>query len=104
MRIPLIGLALVLMAGCASQSEKAPPNAVSATAGAPKMVHEARMAGYRIVNEKGKSLYRRDQLKTGSHVRQETICLTKEELEAAREASKRNVEQLQRAIPPPQGT
>jgi hypothetical protein len=129
MRIPLIGLTLVLVAGCASQSEKAAPaaapaaaataapiavapvaaataapNAAPATAGAPKTIQEARMAGYKIVNEKGKTLYCRDQLKTGSHVRQETICLTKEELDAAREASKRNMDQMMRAVPPPQGT
>ena len=131
MRIPLIALTLLLVAGCASQSEKAvpaatpvaaataapaapasapvaaataAPNAVPATAGAPKTVQEARMAGYKIVNEKGKTLYCRDQMKTGSHVRQETICLTKEELEAAREASKRNLDQMMRAVPPPQGT
>jgi len=114
MRIPLIGLTLVLAAGCASQSEKAAPAVApvaaataapnAATAGAPKTVQEARMAGYKIVNEKGKTLYCRDQMKTGSHVRQETICLTKEELEAAREASKRNLDQMMRTMPPPQGT
>ena len=82
----------------------AAPNSAPATAGAPKTVQEARVAGYTIVNEKGKTLYCRDQMKTGSHVRQETICLTKEELEAAREASKRNLDQMTRPIPPPQGT
>jgi len=42
-------------------------------------------------------------MKTGSHVRTETICLTAEELEAAREASRRNMDQLMKPIPPPQG-
>ncbi len=67
-------------------------------------MQEAQKAGYRIVTENGKTVYCREQLKTGSHVRTETICLTAEELEAAREASRRNLDQMQRAIPPPQGT
>jgi endonuclease I len=114
MRIPLAGLMFVLVVGCASQSQKAPPPAapaVAATAApatapataAPKTVQQAQAAGYKIVNENGKTLYCRDQMKTGSHVRQETICLTKEELEAAREASRRNMDQLMKPIPPPQG-
>jgi hypothetical protein len=49
-------------------------------------------------------VYCREQLKTGSHLRKETICLTAKELEIAREASKRNLEQMQRRIPPPHGT
>lgn len=103
MRMPLVGLAFVLAAGCASQSQKAPPPAAAQATTAPKTVQEAQQAGYRIVNENGKTVYCRDQLKTGSHVRHETICLTKEELEAAREASRRNMDQLMKPIPPPQG-
>ena len=89
---------------CARGRRHGGPNAVPATAAPPKTVQEAKIAGYKIVNEKGKTLYCRDQMKTGSHVRQETICLTKEELEAAREASKRNMDQMMKPMPPPQGT
>jgi hypothetical protein len=114
MRMPLVGLIFMLAAGCASQAQKAPPPAapaVAATAApaaapattAPKTVQQAQAAGYKIVNENGETLYCRDQMKTGSHVRHETICLTKEELEAAREASRRNMDQLTKPIPPPQG-
>jgi hypothetical protein len=114
MRIPLVGLMFVLAAGCASQSEKAPPPAAPAVAArtapaatsattAPKTVQEAQKAGYKIVNQNGKTVYCREQMKTGSHVRTETICLTAEELDAAREASRRNLDQMQKPIPPPQG-
>lgn len=114
MRIPLVGLMFVLVAGCASESQQAPPPAAPAVAATaapaeapattePKTVQQAQAAGYKIVNENGKTVYCRDQMKTGSHVRSETICLTKEELEAAREASRRNMDQLTRPIPPTQG-
>jgi hypothetical protein len=118
MRIPLTGLALILVAGCASQPEKAAPPAappvatkaapaaaapVAGATTAPKTVQQAQAAGYKIVNENGKTVYCRDQMKTGSHVRMETICLTAEELEAAREASRRNMDQMMRPIPPPTG-
>src|SRR5688572_9610295 len=111
MSIRLILGMSVLAAGCASQPESLPvapvaaqtaPPATTTTAGT--TVQEARMAGYKLVNQNGKTVYCRDQLKTGSHMRKDTICLTAEELEAARSASRRNLEQMQRKVPPPQGT
>lgn len=127
MRIIWIGLVLTTSAAWASeppQSTSAPaPDATTAAPAAPvaaaaaapatatppasskgMTVQQAQKAGYKIVNENGKTVYCRDQLKTGSRLRKETICLTAEELEAAREASRRNMDQMQRAIAPPQGT
>jgi hypothetical protein len=57
-----------------------------------------------FVNNNGKTVYCREQLMTGSHMRKEIICLTKAELEIAREASRRNLEQMQKRVPPPRGT
>jgi hypothetical protein len=102
----------LLLAGCAAAPEMPAPAAVLAqTEAAPSgaadnpvdTVQEARKAGYRIVNEGGKTLYCREQLKTGSHLRKETICLTEEELEIARDTSRRNMEQMQRRTPLPRG-
>lgn len=119
MRIHLLAAAVVLIAGCAAQPHNAatatapapaaaPPAAVPATSpvakAEPKTVQEAQKAGYKIVTENGKTVYCREQPKTGTRVRSETICLTAEEIEAAREASRRNLDQMQRAVPPPQGT
>lgn len=81
----------------------APAAAPAAAAARPLSVQQARAAGYRIVNENGRTLYCREDRKTGSHIRTEMVCLTPEELEVVREANKRNLEQMQRAIPPKQG-
>jgi len=125
MRIHLLAAAVILIAGCASQPQTvatsaapapapAPAPAAAAPAAAPATsavakaepttVQEAQKAGYKIVTENGKTVYCREQPKTGTRVRTETICLTAEEIEAAREASRRNLDQMQRAVPPPQGT
>jgi hypothetical protein len=119
MRLMCIGLVLTTSMAWASeplQPEPQPAAAPAATAepapavAAPKpaakemTLDEARKAGYKIVNENGKTVYCRDQMKTGSRVRRDTICMTAQEIEAAREASQRNLDQMQRAIPPPHGT
>ena len=87
-----------LLAGCASQP--AGPELQNPV----PTVQQALVEGYRVVNEGGQTLYCRDQLMTGSHMRKETICLTEEQRDMAREASRRNLEQMQQRLPPPQGT
>ena len=113
MGIRLLVVSALLASGCASQPESvaaaaAVPPATTKTQAPPAnrvaTVQEARKAGYKIVNEDGKTLYCREQLKTGSNLRKETICLTEKELETARAASQRNLEQMQKRIPPPHGT
>jgi hypothetical protein len=111
MQILCCAVAFVLTAGCASQPGIAPaaPTAVAvesvaAPAKPSETLQEARLAGYKIVNENGETVYCREQLMTGSHMRKEIICLTKAELEIAREASRRNQEQMQKRVPPPRGT
>jgi predicted transglutaminase-like cysteine proteinase len=90
-------------AAAAPAAATAAPAAPGATAAKPLTVQQARAAGYKVVNESGRTLYCREDRKTGSHIRTEMVCLTPQELEAVREANKRNLEQMQRAIPPKQG-
>lgn len=109
MRIRWISTILLLSTGCASQPQPAPVVPVATQTAAPRSdslvatVQEARKAGFDIVDQNGTKLYCREQLKTGSHMRKETICLTAEELRIAREASQSNLEQMKRATPPPRG-
>lgn len=97
-----------MLSACASEPI-APPAApavaqpAAATESQPKTVQLARKAGWKIVNQNGKEMYCREQLMTGSHLRKETICLTPEELELARTAQQRSLEQLQRSPPSPPG-
>lgn len=109
MQIRWVGITFLLMAGCASEPI-APPAApvaaqpaAAATESAPTTVQAARKAGWKIVNQDGKEMYCREQLMTGSHLRKETICLTPEELELARTAQQRSLDQLQRSPPSPPG-
>jgi hypothetical protein len=124
MRYMWIGLVLTSSLAWANEQHQPAPAAAAAAPAAPAAtvapvaaapeaapaekqpitVQEARKAGYKIVDQNGKTVYCRDQMKTGSHVRKETICMTAQELEAAREASRRNIDQMQRIAPPPQGT
>ncbi len=114
MHIRLTGIAFLLLASCASEPVAPPaapvaapvaaqPAAAAATESQPKTVQAAQKAGWKIVNQNGKEMYCREQLMTGSHMRKETICLTAEELELARTAQRRGLEQLQRSPPSPPG-
>jgi uncharacterized delta-60 repeat protein len=97
-------MALLALAGCASQQAQVKPAPAAQSAKTPSPVvtlAEARRLGYRIADENGKTVYCRDEVATGSHVRKETLCLTAEELAEARDASARNLEQMQRLTPPP---
>jgi len=109
MRLRPVVAATLLMAGCASQSQRATetpavaPAAPQRVDGGVMTVQEARKAGYKIVSQDGKPMYCREELKTGSHARKDMICLTAEELAMVRDAARRNVEQMQRATAIPQG-
>ena len=41
-----------------------------------KTLDEAQKLGYKIVNEDGKTLYCRETMKLGSHLRKDKTCLT----------------------------
>src|SRR5262245_20743130 len=66
-------------------------------------VAEAQAAGYKIVNQNGKTLYCRKEQETGSHVRFRTSCLTQEEWKQAAESGRATVQDMARRQPPPQG-
>jgi hypothetical protein len=109
MRMYPLVIATLMAAGCASSPQPAaktssPDSGIQlASNGTAETVKAAQKAGYKIVTKKGETLYCREDLKTGSHVRRDMICLTEEELEMARDAARRNVDQMQRATAIPQG-
>ena len=126
----VLGPLLAGLAACAGSPEKAPSSSAPAPApAAPTMtpvgqpipasqpaererqvkvdatnIVEVQKAGYKIVDEGGKTLYCRRDLNTGSHLRKTTTCLTEAELNEALERSKRGVEDMARhQLPPHQG-
>jgi hypothetical protein len=64
-------------------------------------IAEAQAAGYKIVNEKGKTLLCRKEPKTGSHVQFTTTCMTPEEWEQLAKDNRANVEGMSRRVQPP---
>jgi hypothetical protein len=98
----LLGLtaAAVLIIGCASApKEPEPDRAVPLDAS--NMV-AAQKAGYKLVNENGRTLYCKRGMMTGTHARKETQCLTEAEWQEMRDTSRRSVETMRRTTPPKQ--
>jgi len=68
-----------------------------------KTLDEAMKMGYKVVNEKGQTMYCREDRATGSHLKKDRTCLTAQELEAAREANQRDFDNMKKRTLPPQG-
>lgn len=101
--IPFL-LGLTLVAGCAAQPAPEPATVLASTSKpAATTLEEAQKLGYKVVDENGRQLYCREQPKLGSHLLKERVCLTEEELLAAREASQRNFQNMKKAAPLPKG-
>lgn len=94
-------LAACLLAACASKPAE-PPVTKQVKVDASN-VAEAQAAGYKIVNENGKTLYCKKELQTGSHVRYRSSCLTQQEWKQLAENGRAAVQDMSRRVPPPQG-
>jgi len=95
-------LAACVLAACASKPAAEPPTTKQVKVDGSN-VAEAQAAGYKIVNENGKTLFCRKELETGSHVRYRTSCLTEAEWKQMAESAKASVQDMSRRVPPPQG-
>src|SRR5262245_12116368 len=91
--------AAAVLAACASKPA-APPVTREVPIDA-KNIAEAQAAGYKIVNEKGKTLLCRKDPKVGSHVQFTTTCLTPQEWEQVAKDNRANVEAMSHRMPPP---
>ena len=94
--------ASVLLVACASQ-KAAEPAVTQRVKIDSTNVAEAQAAGYKIVNQNGKTLYCSKELQTGSHVRTRTACLTETEWAQARESARATVQDMARRVQAPQG-
>jgi hypothetical protein len=81
-------------APAASPAEQEKPAAVDPIA--------LKKAGYKIVNENGQTLYCRQDMSTGSHLKKTTTCLTEQELEQLKTSTRREIEYMSKRNPPRQ--
>jgi hypothetical protein len=65
------------------------------------LIKEAKAKGYKMVNQDGKVLYCRTDLKTGSHLVKETTCLDQDELQTLHERTAEGLEIMQHQQHPP---
>jgi hypothetical protein len=103
-------LFVVLLAGCAGQQTAPPPAVVVAVAATPTAtpldpdqhrvkvdatnVADVQLAGYKLVNKQGESLYCRTDPITGSRLQTRTVCLTEQQLLDQMNATKQSMEHL----------
>jgi hypothetical protein len=111
--------AALLAVGCAGQPDKPaadPSPAAAAGAGAtatpapataPKIdaqrLADARRLGYKIVDKNGEEYFCDKSVQTGSHLHQETICLTAAQMDSLRSQTQQNLQNMMRTTPPPAG-
>jgi hypothetical protein len=102
------GLLAGLLSAClpfvASADEPAPASsATEAKAVAPRSTTRSPPSGWRIVMRGSTVYWCTKQKQTGSRIRNEERCMTPDQYDALQEASKRMVDDLRRASPPPKG-
>jgi hypothetical protein len=123
MRIAITS-SLLIIAGCAGQPSApsapaapptrvvsnapvvAPPASTTGTSSAEatsKAVVDAKRRGYTVVNENGVTMYCHKDARTGSHLANETTCLTEKQMVDLREATQRSLQFFEMQPPPPQG-
>ena len=101
-------LVACVLIGCASAPQPATPVAAAAPPATKQVkldstnIAEAQAAGYKVVNEKGKTLFCRKEQLTGSHVRYKTSCLTAQEWEQLSKDNQQSVQNMSHRTPPPQ--
>jgi hypothetical protein len=61
-------------------------------------------AGYTFVDKNGQTYACRKEVKTGSRLAHETVCMTPGQADALREETQRRLGEMMRSTPPPQGT
>lgn len=120
----LIFAFMIAAAGCAGTPPDRGPSVLAPAAAAPQKADQtspvvefadspgkitrerlasAKKMGYSLVNEHGEDLYCRQDLKTGSRVQREMVCLTWKDLETLREQTQNGLANTMRQLPPPAG-
>ena len=59
--------------------------------------------GYKIVDRDGETVFCRTEKKTGTQIARQTVCMTEKEMALLREQTQRQIGDISRQRPPPQG-
>jgi hypothetical protein len=94
MRSILCALALLAGVGCTTTAPQSPPVPHQVPVDA-KNVVDVQRAGYKIVNKDGQTLYCRRELATGTHINNQTTCLTAEQLAQQMSDAQQGLERVQ---------
>ena len=68
-----------------------------------KMVLDAKRQGYTVVDENGETMFCHKVARTGSHLANETTCMTAQQMADLREQTQRNLQNFQIQSRPPAG-
>jgi hypothetical protein len=109
----------MIVAGCAGKpSQPAPTAPTKFVSNAPvvvptastqgdadmaKLVLDAKRRGYTVVNQNGETLFCHKDARIGSHLVNETTCLTARQMEDLRRQTQQSMQSFQMQMPPPQG-
>jgi hypothetical protein len=94
MRQNLSAVLLLAVAGCATSASQSPPVPHQVPVDA-KNVVDVQRAGYKIVNRDGQTLYCRRDVATGTHINNQTTCLTEQQLAEQMSDSQQGLERVQ---------
>jgi hypothetical protein len=119
--VPACGLALI-MAGCATAPQPAtapaaaPVAATAAAAPAALAAHampvnklsaeeivNLKRLGYKLVDSNGQTLYCSSDIKLGSHLQHDNVCMTEREMIAMRDETQRRLQNIMTQVAPKQG-
>src|SRR5665213_3071445 len=104
MRIGLILIATIAVAGCATPAPAPKPTVTREVRIDNKNVEEVQHAGYKIVNKDGVKLFCRTDTPTGTRVQTRTTCLTEREMMEQQEALREGMERLEKIPQGPKGS
>jgi hypothetical protein len=89
----------------ASQTAAAPePDTINGQPLSADRMLALQRAGYTFVDKNGQTYACRKEVKTGSRLAHETVCMTPGQADALREETQRRLGEMMRSTPPPQGT
>ncbi len=113
MKVLMAASAIAWLAACSS-TPSATPASQTAAAPEPDTINgqplsadrmlALQRAGYTFVDKNGQTYACRKEVKTGSRLAHETVCMTPGQADALREETQRRLGEMMRSTPPPQGT